>query len=186
MSARLRGLAATAHDVPARSHQVIGAPPAYGRPDPLSLRRLRHAIEHRLGHLTTLDAHLGLLDARGAWYAWHAVHAWDPDQGEALFGVVRHVVRTQLPGPTPQPDIEGWLTAGRPANRVLAAAWEQVLIARWPEPPRVVVRAATAPHPVDEVVAHWPARQFPGFVHAYATVEATLETHAITLPPIAR
>ena len=182
MSATLRGLPTHAATGPVVA--TIGHAPLAGPLDPLTLRRLRHAIATRLGEIVSLDAHLDLIDTRGAWYAWHAVNAWEPDQGEALFGLVRHVVRTQLAGPPPAPDVEGWLTGGRPRDRELAGAWDQVLEARWPSAGSIVGRQAGKGHPLDVVVTRWPAGQFAGFVHAYATLEATLECHAITIPPV--
>jgi hypothetical protein len=183
VSAVLRGL--RGHPAAGPVVATIGPAPLAGPADPLSLRRLRHAIVARMGEVLSLDAHLALIDTRGAWYAWHAVNAWEPDQGEALFGLVRHVVRTQLAGPPPAPDVEGWLAAGRPRDRELIGAWDQVLEARWPNAVSIVGRQAGAGHSLDAVVTRWPAGQFAGFVHAYATVEATLERHAIQIPPVA-
>ena len=48
-----------------------------------------------------------------------------------LVGLVRHVVRTQSDGPAPDPDVEGWLRAGRPSHdRELGDAYEAMACVR--------------------------------------------------------
>ncbi len=169
---------------------VIGSAPEAGPVDELAAARLRRAIATHLGAVPNLDAHLALLDARGAWYAIHAVAGWDPAQGEAFFGLVRHAVRTLMGGPVPAPDIEGWLAAGPPADPRTAGTWIEVLQARFPSlhvgslPNPAIARPVGDVHHVDVIVENWPAGGLPGFIHAYATVEATLDEHGLTLPPI--
>lgn len=166
---------------------VVGEPPAPGPADVVAVHRLRRAITEHLGEVPNLQAHLGLLDARGAWYGWHAAPAWDPDQGEALFGVIRHVVRTQLSEPPPAPDVEGWVAAGRPRDPLLALVWGRVVAARWPgggAPVPLAERAPGVAHPLDEVLAAWPADGLDGFIHAYAVVEAAIEDRGIPMPSV--
>ncbi|HEX2904511.1 MAG TPA: hypothetical protein VHO01_13740, partial [Jatrophihabitans sp.] len=91
-----------------------GEAPAAAALDDLARARIRRTLAARFGDLPTLTAHVELLDTRGAWYAARAMHAWPTHQGDSFFGVVRHVVRTQLAGPPSAPDLEAWLAAGRP------------------------------------------------------------------------
>lgn len=164
--------------------RVIGTPPPPGPADQVSLARVRRAVITHLGPVPNLDAHLGLLDARGAWYAPQVAPAWDHPDPEAFFGLVRHVVRTQMPGPAPVPDVEGWITAGRPADAELAFVWDRMRVARYPfSAPPVTHRDPGTGHPVDEVVRAWPV-DHGSFIVAYTTVEATLDLHRITLPAV--
>lgn len=190
MSPNLRALQGRRRDTGSPVVAILGEAPGPGPVDAVTERRLRRAIDMHLGEVRNLDAHLGLLDARGAWYGLHTAAAWDPAQGEAFFGLVRHAVRTLMPGPVPAPDIEGWLAAGRPAQVRLAGAWSRILEARYPGcavgslPFPLVARPSRTDHHVDAIIDRWPTGGFGGFVHAYATLEATLDTHAISLPDV--
>ncbi len=88
------------------------------------------------------------------------------------------------------PDIEGWLAAGPPANSRNAGTWIEALGARFPSlpvgslPAPAITRPVGDVHHVDVIVQNWPAGGLPGFNHAYATVEATLDEHGLTIPPI--
>lgn len=186
----MRGLSGQVPTAAPALAEVVGNVPPAGPVDCVTVRRLRRAIGDHLGEVPNLDAHLGLLDARGAWYGWHTVAAWDPAQGEAFFGLIRHAVRTLFPGPAPAPDIEGWLAGGRPSRAALAGTWTRVLEARYPGrtvgslPFPITVRPAGVHHHVDMIVAGWPELGLDGFIHSYATLEATVDVHGITLPDI--
>ncbi len=175
---------------PLRPVNPLDAAPTPGPLDELAAIRLRRMLIEFFGPFPTLDAHLALLDRQGAWYATKALGAWSSQLPDAFFGVARHVVRTQLPGPAPTPDIEAWLAAGRPGHdQELAGAWDKVRSHRYPGPPEgpIVDRAASTPAAVarvDEIVSGWPADHFGGFVYAYASIECVLETRQIVFPPI--
>jgi hypothetical protein len=165
--------------------------PAAGPVDEVTRVRLRRLIAGWLGEFGTLDLHLDLLDARGAWYAEAALGAWTRNQPDSFFGVVRHVVRTQLPGPPPDPDLEGWLAAGVPVDSLLAARWEKLNALRHRSAHRVAAVArvvATEPSVgrMDEIVRSWPEQHFDGFTLAYARLEQVLDRRGIVLPPVER
>jgi hypothetical protein len=167
--------------------------PAAGPVDEMTAARLRRDIETYFGDVPGVEHHLALLDARGAWYALRAMGAWDPAQPLTFFGLVRHVVRTMLPGPAPDPDVESWLEAGRPQVPDLAAAWDRIRACRTGHAELsatdALVRPTKVSDPVarmDAIVAAWPADLFDDFVLAYASVERILERRAEhpPLPPI--
>ena len=148
-------------------------------------------IVAHLGEFPALDLHLDLLDARGAWYAERALGAWTKSHPDSFFGLVRHVVRTQIPGPVPDPDLEGWLGAGVPEGLVLRDRWTMLNALRYPAVRRIeaVPRdadPATSVIRVDEILTGWPDRLFDGFVLAYAKLEQVLERRSLPLPPIDR
>jgi hypothetical protein len=165
--------------------------PAAGPVDEVTRARLRRLLAGWLGEFGTLDLHLDLLDARSAWYAEAALGAWTKNQPDSFFGVVRHVVRTQFPGPLPDPDLEGWLAAGVPDDSLLSTRWEELNVLRYQPSYRVEARpraAARAPSVarVDEIVRSWPEEHFDGFTLAYARLEQVLDRRGIVLPPVAR
>lgn len=169
--------------------QPVGEPPAAATLDEISRARLRRILLDQFGDFPTLDLHLTLLDSRGAWYAERAVGSWSTNHPDAFFGLVRHVVRTQLPGPPPDPDLEAWVVAGCPTDPVLAEYWSTLRhflpagrdvaesAVRPPEPEAAVQR-------VDEILASWPADLVDGFCHAYAKIENVLMRRTIVIPPI--
>jgi hypothetical protein len=159
--------------------------PAAEPVDELELARLRRTLVNRFGEFNLLDLHLAMLDARGAWYAAAAAECWSPALRHEFFGLVRHVVRTQMPGPAPDPDVETWLAAGRPKDSHLATAWDLVaaesahqFIAKRGGKPSAAVRR------LDHYLMKWPAADLATFAQAYARFEAVLVTHHVTLPPI--
>ena len=167
----------------------LGEAPAPGLVDEVTRTRLRRVMVGFFGEFPTLDLHLGLLDARGAWYAEAALAAWSPQAPDAFFGLVHHVVRSQIPGPAPAPDIERWLEVGAPqGDPLLAERWHALRDARDPrhddeQPmPRATADAQIAA--TDAVVAAWPAELWDRFVLAYVKVEHALASRAIELPPI--
>lgn len=168
--------------------QPGSASPAAGPLDALSRARLRRVLAGYLGEFPTLDAHLDLLDTRGAWYAEKALGAWSAEHPDSFFGLVRHVVRTQLDGSPPAPDIEAWLAAGRPADDVVAPTWDTMLAFRYPRSHRPVTTerrtADAAVTRVDDIVADWPTGQLDGFLRAYGALEQILERRHFMVPPI--
>ena len=163
--------------------------------DEFTRARLRHLIADRFGDFETLDLHLDLLDARGTWYAERAMDAWPATQGESFFGVVNHVVATQIPGPAPTPNIEAWLEAGRPTHdRCLAEIWDEANgLARSggfdvpahdrgsdPVSADVVAAAQT----LDRVLDGWPAEHVVGFLRTYINLKIVLRRRNIVLPPV--
>lgn len=167
--------------------------PLPGPVDEFTALRLRRSVLAFFGEVAAIEHHLALLDARGAWYATRAMGAWNPQQPGAFFGLVRHVVRTQMGGPAPDPDVEGWVAAGLPDDTRLAAAWDLIRERRYSlaasEPaegrPGVVAEAVLR---MDQIVTDWPAEQFDAFVFSYAAIEQVLERRARAnpLPPIDR
>lgn len=154
--------------------------------DEFTRARTRVLLVSYFGEFATLDAHLDLLDMRGAWYAERALGSWSPRLPEAFFGVIRHVVRTQMDGPAPSPDVEGWAAAGRPAAEPrLAQIWDQITTL-----PGFALPAGTSDrdegtHPLDQVLLGWPEAGFDGsFLLPYVKLELTLSRRAIALPPI--
>ncbi|NHC12676.1 hypothetical protein [Motilibacter deserti] len=159
--------------------------------DELTRRRLGRQIEARLGPIPLLDLHLDVFDPRGTRYAELALPAWDSAIPDAFFGLVRHVVRTQLsvPSEAPDPDVETWLAAGRPADPHLGAAWDQLAEQRY------AGATASGPHRLasrddgsgprvarmDRIVRAWPADQLFVFAVTYGAVERLAEQNA--LPP---
>lgn len=169
--------------------EPIGEPPAAGPIDDVTRARLRRLLVRFFGDFSTLDRHLDLLDARGAWYAEAALGAWTPKHPDSFFGLVRHVVRTQVAGPAPAPDLEGWLEAGIPdADAVLAERWRYVHELRYPagrrtkEHPRGRVDHAITE--TDTVVAAWPDEEWDRFVLAYVKLEQVLERRSLAIPSI--
>lgn len=166
----------------------VGDPPPPGPLDGFAQARLRRLLVGHLGAFPTLDAHVALLDRRGAWYAERALGAWDTSKPDSFFGLVRHVVRTQLPGPAPQPDVEGWLAAGRPSDAFLATTWDTLNAHRYPTARRVPATARTVSSPVtdelDAILTAWPADHLDRFAFAYAALENVLERRHVILPPI--
>jgi hypothetical protein len=124
------------------------------------------------------------------------VGSWSHRQPDSFFGLVRHVVRTQLGGPTPQPDVESWLAAGRPGDPELADLWDHIraLAAQGgltvPDGDRGSVTAdddaIAAAETLDGVLTEWPAEHLEEFLLAYVKLEIVLERRGITLPPIGR
>ena len=145
----------------------------------------------RIWEFAALDLHLGLLDARGAWNAERALGAWTKTYPDSFFGLVRHVVRTQLAGPVPDPDLEGWLAAGLPDDALLELRWRTLNGLRYPAG-RCVKASPRAAEPAvsvsrfDGVVLTWPEDLFDGFVLAYAKLEQVLERRSLVLPPVDR
>lgn len=170
---------------------VTGDPPSAGPLDAFTRIRVGQLIGGYLAPSPVMDAHLDLIDTRGAWYAERAVSVWDPDRPDEFFGLVRHVVRTQLPGPRPDPDVETWLAAGRPAETWLATAWDQINDARYgtsDQRPRRARQAAPdkAVARVDAILHRWDPGHLHRFAAAYGTVERVLDLGIVTLPPVHR
>lgn len=169
--------------------EPLGEPPAMGPVDEMARARLRRTLVEFFGDFPTLDHHLHLLDARGAWYAAGAIGAWTREHPDSFFGLVRHVVRTQLPGPAPMPDLEGWIAAGIPtSDPALERRWREIHALRYPadQRPAEVPRARSdaAIGTTDVVVANWPDEHWDAFVLAYVKLEQVLERRSIVLPPI--
>lgn len=170
---------------------VTGVPPAAGPVDAFTRIRVGRIVAAHLVPSPVMDAHLDLIDARGAWYAEPAAPVWDPDRCDEFFGLVRHVVRTQLPGPDPDPDVETWLAAGRPSDPRLGAAWDLINTARYAPEDRAPARPRTdTPSPgvarVDAIVTGWPPEHLDRFATAYGTVERVMDLGIVTLPPVHR
>lgn len=99
--------------------------PDYAPLDPFTRSRIRGQLIDRFGKFSTLDLHLDLLDRRGAWYLERVMGAWPADVSpDGLFAVAHNVVRTQMAGPAPSPDLDAWILADRPSSPLLAAIWE--------------------------------------------------------------
>lgn len=165
---------------------IRDAIPAAAPLDEFTRARTRLLLVNYFGEFATLDAHLDLLDTRGAWYAERALGAWSARLPEAFFGVIRHVVRTQMDGPPPNPDVEGWAAAGRPADRQrLARFWDLITsLPGFPVPAATPDRAAGS-HPLDTVLLYWPEDELDGsFLLPYVKLELTLARRALALPPI--
>ncbi len=170
---------------------TAAAAPLAGPLDEVGRAGITRRLTRHFGPTPTLAAHVALLDTRGAWYAARVLPAWPATDPDAFFGLVRHVVGTQLPGPVPDPDIEGWIAAGRPGG-ALGGLWDAVAAARYPDPDpdhrhrpcsaRPSGTPAAAVTAVDRVLAGWPAEHLEGFVRAYAVVEALIDAGAIRLP----
>lgn len=178
-------------DSPSRRREVTAllTRPACGPVDELTRARLGRVCGEFFGPHPCLQAHLGLLDARGAWYAERAITAWRAVHVDSFFGLVRHVVTTQFDGPRPSPDIETWLAAGRPDDPVLGPAYDLIALARYGHQPDDGILPRTDPatgavSAVDAAIARWPSGQLSSFVNAYARLETWLHRHAISLPPI--
>lgn len=154
--------------------------------DEMSLARLRRVLDDRFGSIPILEHHLALLDSRGVLYATHTAAIWENELPEMFFGVVRHVVRTQCEGPAPDPDVEGWLAAGRPDDAQLASAWDLINLGRYGAE-AVPARSRTgAPDPavarLDAILRQWP--HLGTFVTTYARVERFIDDSGIILPPL--
>lgn len=156
-------------------------------PDEVAITRLRRVLAVHLGEIPQLDAHLALLDSRGVLYAAHAAENWSDLTASTFFGLVRHVIRTQCEGPVPDPDVEGWLAAGRPADRDLGDAWDLLNLARYTaDPPAPTPRpAGVAPaiEQFDSMLRSWPAHMST-FAGTYCRLEWFIERNAIAIPPI--
>ena len=163
--------------------------------DEFTRARIRHLIADRFGAFATLDLHLDLLDARGAWYAERALDSWSPNLPDSFFGLVNHVVCTQIPGPNPVPDLRSWLAAGRPEHdEFLTHQWDTFnhLAAlgsfAGPTAPRESVtvddETLAAALAVDEILTSWPREHLVEFELAYLKLPITLVRRNFTLPPI--
>ena len=154
-------------------------------PDEMSLARLRRAIGVHLGDVPLLDAHLALLDSRGVLYATHAIRNWSDLHPEAFFGLVRHVIRTQCEGPAPNPDVEGWLAAGRPVDDELGLAWDLLNVVRYGNDalPTTLRPALVAPEieAFDELLSAWDVG---AFADAYCKMELFISLRGVSLPAL--
>jgi hypothetical protein len=155
--------------------------------DELSLMRLRRVLAEEFGDIPRLEAHLELLDSRGVLYATHAASAWKGDAPAMFFGMVRHVIRTQCDGPAPDPDVEGWLAAGRPTEPDLEYAWDLVNLCRYGTDPSGAPRRHGPIDPavalLDDVLRRWPGH-VGTFATPYGRVEHALESSKLILPPL--
>ena len=86
-----------------------------------------------------------------------------------FFGMVRHVIRTQCDGPAPDPDVEGWLAAGRPTAPDPEYAWDLLNLCRYGADP---IGAAVRTEPIgasvanlDDVLRRWPGTSEPDLPH---------------------
>ncbi len=156
-------------------------------PDQVALARLRRTLVTQFGPIPAMGSHLDLLDARGVTYATQVAPVWTEGPAVMLFGVVRHVVRTQCAGGVPAPDVEGWIAAGRPADPDLGAAWETVALARYDVLPTAHATRRGSLDPqvarLDDVLGRWPG-PIATFAAVYGHLERVIETGKITLPPI--
>jgi hypothetical protein len=159
-------------------------------PDDLSITRLRRVLTHYYGEVPHLDAHLRMLDSRGVTYATHVAEHFADQSPRMLFGLVRHVVRTHCPHDPPDPDVEGWLTAGRPAHDLeLAETWDLLNHARYSDAPLDPQPRAPRVDPAierfDAILGAWP--EHPAhFAMTYCRLEWFIEARGIQLPPIRR
>lgn len=97
------------------------------------------------------------------------------------------MVRTQCEGEPPEPDVEGWLAAGRPDSDVdLAGAWDLLNLGRYGSQALSPASRSGVPDPavahLDEVLRTWPHLRT--FVTTYARVEQFIEAGSRTLPPL--
>lgn len=166
-------------------HDVLGPKvPA----DDLALMRLRRVLDRHFGEIDLLDAHLGLMDARGVLYATSAAENWSHQTPATFFGLVRHVVRTQSDDEVPDPDAEGWLAAGRPeGHEVLDIAWDTLNITRYsndplPQAPRPAVVDPSIER-FDQMLLDWPGG-IGTFASAYCRLEWFIEARGVTLPAL--
>ena len=171
--------------------------PTAGALDEFTRARVRHLIADRFGDFATLDLHLDLLDTRGAWYAERALDSWSPHLPDSFFGLIHHVVRTQIPGPNPAPDLRSWLAAGRPDhNEFLAHHWDAfnrlAALGKFAGPDTARGSVTVAPAvlaaalEVDAILTAWPVEHLAGFELAYLKLPITLARRTIELPPIDR
>lgn len=167
----------------------LGVPDA-GPLDEFTRARLTAIARGYFGDLDTLPHHIALLDARGAWYAEQVITEWPEKLPDSFFGVVAHVIATQLPDPAPQPDLDTWLAAGCPDDPVLAARWEQVRGLRSLDgTPRPIF---TRPHGdleptvrfLDHAIETWPEEHWANFLLAYVKVPFSMARRGFVLPPI--
>lgn len=146
-------------------------------------------LRDAFGDIPGLESHLGLLDARGVLYATHGAANFSSESPLMLFGVVRHVVRTQSTHEPPDPDVEGWLAAGRPQlDPDLQKAWDVLNLCRYGRdpieaPPRPEPASAAIRH-LDTILLHWPGG-LSNFGTTYGRIEQYIESNGITLPPLA-
>lgn len=157
-------------------------------PDEVAIARLRRVLADHLGEVPLLEAHLALLDSRGVLYATHAAQSWSDLNAETFFGLVRHVIRTQCEGPVPDPDVEGWLAAGRPEEEMLGFSWDLINVSRYSlDPLTPAPRSAGMTDPAieefDELLRTWPDH-VSTFATTYCRLEWYVEAHGITIPPI--
>lgn len=173
----------------ARTAVAIGAPAA-GPVDAFTRVRLTSMLLGYFGDFPTFGAHLDLLDARGAWYAEQVMAAWSPTQPDAFFGLVAHVVRTQIPGPA-HPDLDAWIAAGQPADPHLAERWAEIRNLKALDGRDRPARRRDAIEPLedhiealDAAISTWPPEHWELFLLAYVKLDLTLAHRKITLPPI--
>ena len=170
-----------------RSSDALGVKAA---PDEVSIARLRRVLAHHFGEVPLLEAHLALLDARGVLYATHAAASRSDQNSETFFGLVRHVVRTQSDEPAPDPDVEGWLAAGRPSrDRELGEAWDLLNVSRYTTAPLPATPRPSSVDPAierfDEILRKWPAHPAT-FATTYCRLDWVIEARGIVLPSITR
>ena len=155
------------------------------RPDEISRARLRRTLVQHFGEADSLDAHLALMDSRGVLSATHALEIWSALAPQTFFGLVRHVIRTQCEGPVPDPDVEGWLAAGRPDDDELALTWDLLNLTRYGDE---ALPARSRPAHVDSAIELFDAllRDWDVcvFADAYCKVELFIRLRGVTLPPI--
>jgi hypothetical protein len=103
---------------------------------------------------------------------------------------VRHVVRTQMPGPAPDPDVEAWLAAGVPDDERLAGLWVEINGYRYGAKRLIATPRSEDPEQAvahfDVILGGWPDGELERFFLAYAKLEQVLERRAIVLPPIGK
>ena len=165
--------------------------PEAGPLDKFTRVRITAMLRGYFGDIATLEAHVTLLDTRGAWYAEQVMGAWSDRQPDAFFGLVAHVVRTQLAGPAPQPDLDRWISDGRPADPGLGARWDQVRELKnldGSQRPLRVRGGLPGDSPIgtslDDTVAAWPEEHWEKFLLAYLKLDLTLARRGVALPPI--
>ncbi|MDO9494308.1 MAG: hypothetical protein Q7J48_01270 [Nocardioides sp.] len=177
---------------PDRSVQDADQPPAAAALDEVLRMRMTVLAEQYLGDTPALDAHLALLDTRGAWYAERILTHWNTAQPDAFWGLVNYYVRTHLTEPDQLAapailDLPAWVAAGPPPAGRLRRRWEEVadripaqvldrLTDQRGRPSREQVET------IDTLVDEWPEEHWIRFLHAYAVVEAVLADFDITLP----
>jgi hypothetical protein len=175
---------------------LLATIPTAGPVDPFTRARLRSLLAEHFDSTPAIDRHLDLLDTRGAWYAERAMTSWPHNQPDSFFGVVHYVVRAQLPGPAPQPDLDAWLIAGRPADPRLASRWNTIRAlaiqggSRVPDLDRGSAGcdsgAIAVAERLDDLLADWPDELLERFLLAYVKLPIVLRRKRFTLPPVGR